>query len=80
MRSDREAVLSISDSGPGLDPELTDRFGTPYFTTKDQGLGLSIAMAILRHHQGSLILRNAEESGAWVDIRLPLLAAGEALA
>jgi signal transduction histidine kinase len=78
LRSDREAVLSISDSGPGLDPELADQFGTPYFTTKDHGLGLglSISTAILRHHQGSLTLRNAEEGGACVDIRLPLLAGG----
>ncbi|NTW85991.1 MAG: hypothetical protein HGB30_07490 [Holophagaceae bacterium] len=81
-RSGGVAVLGIHDSGPGLDPEVVLRAGTPYFTTKDQGLGLglSISIAILRHHQGSLILRNAEEGGAWVDIRLPLLAAGAALA
>ena len=54
------------------------RSGTPYFTTKEQGLGLglSISTAILRHHQGSLSLRNAEGGGACVDIRLPLLAGG----
>ncbi|NTW85989.1 MAG: GHKL domain-containing protein [Holophagaceae bacterium] len=78
LRSDREAVLSISDSGPGLDPDLADRFGTPYFTTKDHGLGLglSISIAILEQHQGNLTLRNAEGGGACVDIRLPLLPGG----
>jgi signal transduction histidine kinase len=77
-RSAGEAVLSIRDSGPGLDPELTDRIGTPYFTTKPDGLGLglSIAIAILQQHQGSLTLHNAEGGGACVDIRLPLLAVG----
>ena len=81
-RSGGVAVLGIHDSGPGLDPEVALRAGTPYFTTKDQGLGLglSISTAILSQHQGSLILRNAEGGGARVDIRLPLLAAGEALA
>ncbi len=77
-RSATEAVLCLRDSGPGLDPTLADQVGTPYFTTKEQGLGLglSISIAILRHHQGSLSLRNAEGGGACVDIRLPLLAGG----
>ena len=80
-RSADEAVLSIRDSGPGLDPGQTDRIGTPYFTTKPDGLGLglSIATAILQQHQGSLTLRNAEGGGACVDIRLPLRAVGGAL-
>ncbi len=80
-RSADKAVLSIRDSGPGLDPGQADRIGTPYFTTKPDGLGLglSIATAILQQHQGSLTLRNAEGGGACVDIRLPLRAVGGAL-
>ena len=80
-RSAEVAVLSIRDWGPGLDPEVADRAGTPYFTTKPDGLGLglSIATAILHQHRGSLTLRNAEGGGACVDIRLPLLAVGGAL-
>ncbi len=81
-RSAGEAVLGIRDMGPGLDPGLADQIGMPYFTTKEQGLGmgLSISAAILRQHKGSLLLRNAQGGGACVDIRLPLLAAGGALA
>ena len=77
-RSASEAVLCLRDSGPGLDPALAEQVGTPYFTTKPNGLGLglSISTAILRHHQGSLTLRNAEGGGACVDIRLPLLLGG----
>ena len=77
-RSASEAALCLRDSGPGLDPALADQVGTPYFTTKEQGLGLglSISTAILQQHQGSLTLRNAEGGGACVDIRLPLLAEG----
>ena len=76
LRSGREAVLGISDSGPGLDPGLADQVGMPYFTTKPDGLGLglSISIAILQQHQGSLTLRNAEGSGACAVIQLPLLA------
>ena len=77
-RSASEAALCLRDSGPGLDPALAGQVGTPYFTTKEQGLGLglSISTAILQQHQGSLTLRNAEGGGACVDIRLPLLAEG----
>ena len=77
-RSAGVAALKIRDSGRGLDPGLADRAGTPYFTTKPDGLGLglSIATAILHQHQGSLVLRNAVGGGACVDIRLPLLAEG----
>ena len=80
LRSSREVALGISDSGPGLDPEVAEQVGTPYFTTKKQGLGLglSISTAILRQHQGDLTLRNAEGGGACADIRLPL-PAGAAL-
>ena len=77
-RTAAEALLEVRDSGPGLALEVVERVGTPYFTTKDQGMGmgLSISTAILQQHQGSLTLRNAEGGGACVDIRLPLLAGG----
>ena len=77
-RSASEALLTIRDTGPGIDPGLAERIGMPYFTTKDEGLGLglSLSIAILRQHQGSLVIGNAEGGGARVDIRLPLPAAG----
>ena len=77
-----EALLRIRDTGPGIDPGVADRVGTPYFTTKEQGLGmgLSISMAILDQHHGGLFIGNAEGGGACVDIRLPILATGGVLA
>ena len=77
-RSASEALLTIRDTGLGIDPGLAERVGMPYFTTKDEGLGLglSLSIAILRQHQGSLVIGNAEGGGARVDIRLPLPAAG----
>jgi len=73
-----EALLRIRDTGPGIDPGVADRVGTPYFTTKEQGLGmgLSISTAILDQHHGGLFIGNAEGGGACVDIWLPLLAGG----
>ncbi len=77
-RSGSVALLSILDTGPGLDPGLADQVGRPYFTTKDRGLGmgLSISIAILEQHQGNLTLRNAEGGGACAVMQLPLLAPG----
>ncbi len=77
-RSGSVALLSILDTGPGLDPGLADQVGMPYFTTKDRGLGmgLSISIAIMEQHQGNLTLRNAEGGGACAVIQLPLLAPG----
>ncbi len=73
-----EALLRIRDTGPGIDPGVADRVGRPYFTTKEEGLGmgLSISMAILGQHHGGLLIGNAEGGGACVDIWLPLLAGG----
>ena len=68
-----EVLLTICDSGPGLAPGMEHLAGTPFATTKVQGLGLglSISTAILRVHHGSLSLVPGAEGGACVAIRLP---------
>ncbi len=39
-----KAVLSISDTGHGMDPAITDRIFDPFFSTKDHGTGLGLAI------------------------------------
>jgi signal transduction histidine kinase len=70
-----QAILTVCDSGPGLRPDVLDKVGTPFFTTKENGLGmgLSISRSILRQHDGELIMSNAAGAGACMDIRLPVL-------
>lgn len=52
--------LSVSDSGPGIPPDLRRKIMSPFFTTKPPGkgtgLGLSISSSIMREHGGSLTL------------------------
>lgn len=36
-------VLAVEDQGGGIDPEVRDKIGTPFFTTKDYGTGLGLA-------------------------------------
>lgn len=47
-----EVVLFISDEGKGLEPNLLDKLGTPFLTTKENGtgLGLAICYSIAAHH------------------------------
>jgi signal transduction histidine kinase len=48
----------ITDTGPGIPPEIEDKIFDPYFTTKDQGegsgLGLGIAQQIVERHRGEI--------------------------
>jgi len=48
-----EVVLSVHDQGNGIDPEVFEKIGTPFFTTKEQGTGLGLAVCYsiaIRHN------------------------------
>ena len=66
--------LRFQDSGDGIDPELTKKIWTPFFTTKDSGtgLGLGIVKNIIEAHSGTIDIRNGASHGAIVDIHLPV--------
>lgn len=68
------AVISISDSGPGIPPEKLNEIFDPFFTTKKQGMGigLSIARTIIQAHKGRIWAENQTEGGAVVHLSLPL--------
>ena len=68
--------FSVSDNGPGLEPELARQIFEPYFTTKSHtegtGLGLAIAHTIVQEHQGSIrVDRHPILGGARFRVRLP---------
>lgn len=68
------AITRIYDTGPGLTPEVLSKAGTPFFTTKPNGLGLgiSISQSIAVQHGGALTFANAQDgSGAIVELNLP---------
>lgn len=68
--------ISISDTGPGIDPVIQDKIFQPFFTTRSQGtgLGLSVVQAIIRAHQGEIWLDRSTSSGSRFVIRLPVMA------
>jgi signal transduction histidine kinase len=61
IKTERDAdgvKVSITDNGPGIPAEVVDRIFEPFFTTKEigkgTGLGLDIAVNIVRQHKGSV--------------------------
>jgi signal transduction histidine kinase len=74
------AVLVISDSGPGIPPDIAPKIFDPFFTTKPPGkgtgLGLAVSQAGIREAGGDLELISTGRPGASFRIRLPLAKGG----
>ena len=71
-----QVAIWITDSGPGISPEIQDRIFDPFFTTKEvgggAGLGLSISHQIITvQHGGSLKCYSVPGQGAKFFIELP---------
>jgi len=66
-------VIEVEDTGPGIPPEHRDRIFEPYFTTKEGGTGLGLALAykIFQEHDGSITVESRVGSGATFLIMLP---------
>ncbi len=56
-------VLAIEDQGKGIEPEVLEKLGTPFFTTKDNGtgLGLGISYAIAARHHATIDIQTGKE-------------------
>ncbi|GAB4344825.1 MAG: hypothetical protein Kow0089_21580 [Desulfobulbaceae bacterium] len=65
--------LTISDTGPGIPLSCIDRVFDPYFTTREQGngLGLAVTHSIIAKHQGHIEAGSREGEGAVFTIHLP---------
>jgi len=72
-RGPDSVLISLADSGPGIDPEVAKRIFDPFFSTKPQGMGmgLSICRMIVESHQGRLWMDAAVPQGAIFNLQLP---------
>ena len=74
---DDKIILSIEDSGPGIDPKHVENIFDAFVTTKSHGMGLGLALCrmIIDRHSGELSALPAHPRGSIFRIALPILPA-----
>jgi PAS domain S-box-containing protein len=74
--------ITISDTGPGIDPQIIDRIFDPYFTTKEigkgSGLGLAVVHGIVKNHGGAVAVDSEVGTGSTFTVFFPLSGASAA--
>ena len=70
---DGQLLVVVRDTGPGIPPEIQDHIFHPYFSTKDRGTGIGLALAekLVRQHRGHLDFRTGP-GGTTFSITLPV--------
>lgn len=73
----RYAVISVSDTGTGMDEETLKQLFEPFFTTKDvgkgTGLGMAIAYGIIKQHSGFVTVDSSLGRGSTFKVYLPVV-------
>jgi signal transduction histidine kinase len=72
-RGDGGVLVAIHDSGPGIDPERLQQVFKPFYTTKDSGVGMGLAIcrSIIDAHGGRLWAEANQPRGAVFQFTLP---------
>jgi signal transduction histidine kinase len=68
-------VAEVTDTGPGIDPEIRHRIFEPFFTTRGPrrtGLGLSVVYGIVQRHHGAIDVHSAVSRGTTFVVSLPI--------
>jgi signal transduction histidine kinase len=73
LHESHEIMLSITDSGAGISPEILPHIIDPYVTNKKRGtgLGLTISHDIVIKHRGHITAENNPDQGATFRVWLP---------
>jgi len=82
LRSDiqdpHRVLVSVEDSGAGIEPKEIDRIFDAFFTTKPQGMGigLSLCRSIIEAHNGRLWVSSSSDRGSVFSMALPAVSMG----
>lgn len=65
--------FAVQDNGGGMPPEVLEKIFNPFFTTKEKGTGLGLAVIhkIVTDHQGDITLKSSPEQGTIIKVKLP---------
>lgn len=68
------AVLTVRDNGIGMEPERLQRIGELFYSTKEKGtgIGLAVCQKIIHRHHGEIFFESEKKKGTLVTIRIPL--------
>ena len=74
LKSEKTAILYVSDTGVGISPENIPRIFEAYFTTKKggTGLGLPTTRRIIEEHNGHITVESQPGQGTTFRVELPL--------
>ena len=82
-KAGRFVMITVSDTGPGMSPEIQSRIFEPFFTTKEMtkgtGLGLSTALSIVKSHGGFMNVYSELHRGSQFSVYLPAIDMAEAI-
>ncbi len=70
---DRQVWFTVQDTGAGMPPEVLDKIFNPFFTTKEKGSGLGLAVIhkIVSDHHGVVNVKSSPEQGTIITVKLP---------
>lgn len=73
LEKDQMVTILLSDTGPGIPPEMLPHVKDPFFTTKiyGNGIGLTLVDQIVQAHGGTFSIHDGPTGGTLVTVRLP---------
>lgn len=71
-KENQRVMVSFTDEGAGIDSELLRQLGTPFYTTKDKGIGLGLTVSnkIIQEHNGLMKIKSQKGKGTTVSVEL----------
>jgi signal transduction histidine kinase len=82
MVNDKTIRVDITDSGPGIPPDIQEKIWQPFFTTKKKGegtgLGLDIVKRIITNHHGTITVKSQPGETTFT-VRLPVRSVTDAM-
>lgn len=73
FRTDEEVIFEVQDQGSGIDSDVLEKLGNPFFTTKENGtgLGLAVCFRIAEKHKARISIKTSSD-GTTFDVHFPI--------